>query len=336
MTARTLFLFLLLPLYILGEPQIKEVIGRSSGLTSPFGVAFDDDENAYIAEYEGGRILLLEKSGQLHRLSGAAKKGYAGDGLPAVQGLFNSMHNLAWASNNILYISDTKNNLIRKINRNNNRLSTFAGVPKKKGFSGDGGPAYKAKLDTPISISLTPDEKNLLIADIRNRRIRAINLDTGIIRTIAGNGKKGKPVDGRHTLKQPLVDPRAAVMDNDGNLFVIERSGHALRVVRPNGKIYTITGTGKKGQRDGSAMQATFNGPKHLCLDRKGRIIIADDNNNLIRLYDPKTETVSTILGGNVKPKTILNRPHGVTIAPNGSLWVCDSWNNRILTLSNY
>ena len=336
MTARTLSFFVLLPLYLFGEPQIKEVIGPSSGLTSPFGVAFDDIGNAYIAEYEGGRILLLEKSGKLHILSGAPKKGYAGDGLPAVQGLFNCMHNLAWASDNLRYISDTHNNLVRKINGKNNRLSTFAGVPEKKGFSGDGGPAVKAKLDTPISISLTPDEKSLLIADIRNRRIRAVNLDSGIIRTIAGNGKKGKPVDGKHTLKQPLVDPRAAVMDNDGNLFVIERNGHALRVVRPNGKIFTIAGTGKKGHLDGSALEATFNGPKHLCMDRKGRVIIADDNNNLIRLYDPKNETVSTILGGKAKPKTILNRPHGVTIAPDGSLWVCDSWNNRILTLSNY
>ena len=336
MTACSLSFFVLLPLYLLGEPQIKEVVGPSSGLTSPFGVAFDDIGNAYIAEYEGGRILLLEKSGKLHILSGAAKKGYAGDGLPAAEGLFNRMHNLAWASNNLLYISDTHNNLVRKINRKNNRLSTFAGVPEKKGFSGDGGPADKAKLDTPISISLSPDEKSLLIADIRNRRIRAVNLDSGIIRTIAGNGKKGKPVDGKDSLKQPLMDPRASVMDNDGNIYVIERSGHALRVVRPNGKIFTLAGTGKKGQLDGNALQATFNGPKHLCLDRKGRIIIADDNNNLIRLYDPQTETVSTILGGKAKPKTILNRPHGVTIAPDGSLWVCDSWNNRVVSLSNY
>jgi DNA-binding beta-propeller fold protein YncE len=213
------------------------------------------------------------------------------------------MHNLAWASNNLLYISDTHNNLVRKINGNNNRLSTLAGTPNQKGFSGDNGLAEKAKLDTPISISLTPDEKTLLIADIRNRRIRAVDLNSGIIRTIAGNGKKGKPIDGKLTLKQPLMDPRAAVMDNDGNLFVLERNGHALRVIHPDGKIYTLAGTGKKGHKDGPALQATFNGPKHLCIDRKERIVIADDNNHLIRLYDPKTKSVSTILGGRPNPK---------------------------------
>ena len=81
-----------------------------------------------------------------------------------------------------------------KLTANNNRLSTLAGTPNQKGFSGDNGLAEKAKLDTPISISLTPDEKTLLIADIRNRRIRAVDLNSGIIRTIAGNGKKENPL----------------------------------------------------------------------------------------------------------------------------------------------
>jgi sugar lactone lactonase YvrE len=319
-----------------GEVRLVEKLGPATGVNSPFGVAFDNKGNAYIAEYEGGRILKLDKKGKLHTFSGNGKKGYAGDGLLADKGMYSSMHNLAWASNNLLYISDTHNNLVRKINGNNNRLSTLAGTPNQKGFSGDNGLAEKAKLDTPISISLTPGEKTLLIADIRNRRIRAVDLNSGIIRTIAGNGKKGKPIDGKLTLEQPLMDPRAAVMDNDGNLFVLERKGHALRVIHPDGKIYTLAGTGKKGHKDGPALQATFNGPKHLCIDRKGRIVIADDNNHLIRLYDPKTRSVSTILGGKAKTQTTLNRPHGVSIAPDGSLWVCDSWNNRVLSLSNY
>jgi streptogramin lyase len=97
-----------------------------------------------------------------------------------------------------------------------------------------------------------------------------------------------------------------------------------------------LAGTGKKGKQDGLAKQATFAGPKHLCLDGQGNVIIADDNNHLIRLYDPKSKTVSTILGGNAEPKTKLNRPHGVAIAPDGALWVCDSWNNRVLILRNY
>ena len=319
-----------------GEAQLSEIIGPKHGLHSPFGVAFDDKGNAYIAEYEGGRILLLDQEGTIRTFSGNGEKGYAGDGLAADKGVYNSMHNLAWASNNDLYISDTNNNLVRKIDGKTSRISTLAGIPGKKGFSGDDGPAQEALLDTPISISLTPDEQTLLIADIRNRRIRAIDLSSGNIRTLAGNGKKGKPIDGKQSLKQPLIDPRAAVMDPRGNLFILERNANCLRVVRPNGKIYTVAGTGKKGNKDGSARKSSFNGPKHLCVDGKGRIVIADDNNHLIRLYDPKSDTVTTILGGHAKPQTTLNRPHGVSISPDGSLWVCDSWNNRIITLKNY
>ena len=95
----------------------------------------------------------------------------------------------------VLYVSDTHNHLVRKIDLKTNLISTFAGIPNSKGFSGDGGTATKAKLNTPISISLTPDEKILLISDISNLRIRAVDLESGIIRTVAGNGKRGKPTD---------------------------------------------------------------------------------------------------------------------------------------------
>ena len=102
-------------------------------------------------------------------------------------------------------------------------------------------------------------------------------------------------------------------MDAKGNLYVLERGGNALRIVRPDGRIFTLAGTGKKGHKDGPAKKATFSGPKHLCLDGQDKVIIADDNNHLIRLYDPKTKTVSTILGGNSEPKTC---------SSNFSLWL--------------
>ena len=329
-------LFLLISFGLHGKPQLKEIIDASQGLNNPFGVTFDNQGNAYIAEYEGGRIFRLDKNEKLVQFSGNGKKGFAGDGEQVSQGVYNGMHNLAWSSDKILYVSDTHNHLIRKIDLKTNLISTFAGIPKSKGFSGDGGPATEAKLNTPISITLTPDEKTILISDISNLRIRAVDLESGIIRTVAGNGKRGKPVDDMPAIAQPLIGPRAAIMDNSGNLFILERNGNALRVVRPNGKIYTLAGTGKTGNQDGPALKSTFNGPKHLCFDENGNIIIADDKNQLIRLYNQKSKLVSTILGGKAIPRTVLNRPHGVALAPDGAIWVCDSGNNRILTLRNH
>lgn len=324
-----------LPVLLQAKPTL-EVVLDSSQVKNPFGVAFDEKGNTYVAEFMGGRVHKLTAGGELVTISGNGEKGFAGDGKDATKAVYNGMHNIVRTPNGDLYISDAFNNLIRKIDGKTNLVSTIAGIPGKKGFSGDGGPASKAQLANPISISLSPDESTLLIADISNKRIRGIDLKTGIIKTLAGNGKKGKPKAGEKATEQPLADPRASVMDAKGNLYVLERNGNALRIVRPDGRIFTLAGTGKKGTQDGPAKKATFSGPKHLCLDGRGNVIIADDNNHLIRLYNPKTKTVSTILGGDADPKTKLNRPHGVAIAPDGALWVCDSWNNRVVVVRNY
>ena len=328
-------LCILIPVLLQAKPAL-DIVLNSSQTTNPFGVAFDGKGKVYVAEYQGGRILLIDPDSKLRIYSGNGEKGFAGDGLDAKEAVYNGIHNVVRASNGDLYVSDTRNNLIRKIDGKTNITSTIAGMPGKKGFSGDGGLATRAKLADPISISLSPDETTLLIADIQNKRIRAIDLKTELIRTVAGNGNRGIPKDGENALEQPLADPRAAIMDGAGNLYVLERNGNALRVVRPDGEIFTLAGTGKKGARDGPALKSTFSGPKHLCMDKEGRIIIADDNNHLIRMYDPETKKVSTILGGKAKPATKLNRPHGVAVAPDGTLWVCDSWNDRILTLKDY
>ena len=131
------------------------------------------------------------------------------------------MHNLAWSSNEVLYISDTHNHLVRKIDLKTNLLSTLAN-PQSKGFSGDGGPVTKAKQHSDINPALLPTNKTLLIADISNSRIRAVDLKSGTIRTVIGNGKRGKPVDNMPAIAQPLIGPRAAIMDNSGNLFILE------------------------------------------------------------------------------------------------------------------
>ena len=324
------------PLFLFGKAKIEIILDKSDGIIKPFGVTFDEQGNSYIAEFEGERVRKLQADGQLITISGTGQKGFSGEGVDASKAVYNGMHNIVRASNGDLYISDTFNHLIRKIEGGTNLISTVAGIPQKRGFSGDGGQAKKAMLSNPISISISPDQTTLLIADINNKRIRSLDLKSGVINTIAGNGNKEIPEDGESAIEQPLHDPRASVMDAQGNIYIVERSGNALRVIHPDGTILTLAGTGKKGAKDGPALEATFSGPKHLCIDRQGRIIIADDNNHLIRMYDPESKKVSTILGGKANPGTQLNRPHGVSVAPDGTLWVCDSWNDRVITLKNY
>src|SRR5205823_5073954 len=106
----------------------------------------------------------------------------------------------------------------------------------------------------------------LYVADLDNHRIRRIDMKTRTVSTYAGNGKRGVPANNALALEAPLVDPRAVAAAGEGAVFILERSGHALRAVDRDGRIHTIAGTGSAGASlgDGSAGKVEFNGPKHL------------------------------------------------------------------------
>lgn len=319
---------------VIGDVLVDEGGGwtpENSPLKRPFGIDFTDDDRMYIVELEGGRIHRLDPSGDLLWISGDGTRDFGGDGGPLAGATFNGMHNCAVAPNGDVYIADTWNHCVRRIDGSTLKIGTFAGT-RQSGFAGDGGAAAKAQFSDIMCVTLTPDSEVLHVVDIGNRRIRAIDLATGLATTIAGNGKKGTPSDGGTATTEPLVDPRAAVADSKGNLYVLERGGHALRVVRPDRTIHTVAGTGEKGFNDGPALEAQFHSPKHLCVDDQDRVYIADDRNAAIRCYDPIQQTVSTVLGrGITEPKLILKNPHGVCWQK-GRLYVVDTSHNRILS----
>jgi streptogramin lyase len=131
----------------------------------------------------------------------------------------------------------------------------------------------------------------------------------------------------------------------DGSFYILERGGNALRFVDASGKVRTVAGTGKKGPatEGGPALEVTMNGPKHLCLDRDGTVIIADAENHVVLRYDPKTTRITRIAGTGKKGSAgvggdplacELARPHGVTIGPDGLLYITDSYNNRVLRIA--
>jgi len=125
---------------------------------------------------------------------------------------------------------------------------------------------------------------------------------------------------------------------------VVEREGHALRVVAPDGSIKTVAGTGARGDSGdgGEARQATLNGPKHLCIDPDGSVLIADTENHVIRRFTPRDGRIARVAGSGRKGaggvpgpalEAELNQPHGVAIGPDGLLFIVDSSNNRVLRL---
>jgi DNA-binding beta-propeller fold protein YncE len=312
-------------------------------LREPFGVAFDRAGNLYAVEMTGGRVLKVDPKGVLTVVAGTGKKGSGGDGGPASKAQFDGMHSLAVAADGTVYLADTWNNRVRKLDPRSGVVTAFAGTGEK-GYGGDGGPALKAKFGGVYCVALDPEGKRLYLADLDNRRVRVIDLRTGVVTTVAGNGKRGVPRDGADARSEPLVDPRAVAADRKGNVYILERSGHALRVVSPDGKIRTVAGTGKRGLSGdgGPAREATLNSPKHLYVDLDDNVIIADSANHVIRKYLPREGKIVRVAGtgkkglagaGGPPREAELNEPHGVYVHPSGALYIVDSNNGRIFRL---
>jgi len=329
-----LFLICILAVAMQPGARIEQIAGAplKGKLVEPFSAGFDPSGNLYICEYQGQRITREGRDGGEQRFAGTGVKGFSGDGGPAGSARLNDPHSIFTARTG-MYIADTMNHRVRKVGWATGVITTIAGNGTE-GFSGDGGPALQAQFHGVYSIAVNSDETAVYVSDLENRRIRRINLKTGIITTVAGNGTRGVPEDGAVATQSPLIDPRAVAVDDRENVYILERGGNALRVVGRDGKIKTLIGP--------NTVTAPLNGPKDLCVDRDGTIVIADAENNLVRRFDPKTSTLSTIVGTGQKGDRLVPtdplatevfRPHGVRMGPGGDLIITDSYNHRVLRL---
>jgi hypothetical protein len=318
-----------------GTEDAVNILATRALLKEPFGVDFDRAGNLFIIEMvSGNRLLKVDARGMLSHVAGQLTPGDSGDNGPALSAQFHGPHNLAILPSGDVLIADTWNGRVRRVNIS---AGTVTSLP---GFNV---PPPQARTGGPYCIALNPAGTELFIADLR--RVHAVDLKTGKTRVVAGNGEKGVPPDGALATEAPLVDPRAVAVDRQGNVYILERNGHALRMVGRDGKIRTVVNaSGKKGAEGdgGDALAATMNGPKHLCIDRDDSVIIADAENHLIRRYVPGTGRILRVAGtgkkgtaglGGPPEQCELARPHGVTVHRDGTLYITDSYNNRILKI---
>jgi hypothetical protein len=284
------------------------------------------------------------KTGVISTVAGTGQKGYAGDGGPATKATFNEPYAVVADVNGDLYVVDRLNAVVRKVDAKTGTISTVAGTGEK-GFSGDGGKAIEAKLREPNDCCLD-GQGGLLIADVADWRVRRVDLKTGTISTFAGTGKPSGKIDrtqigdGGPAAKAVIVGARAVCVDGQGNTYVCEREGHAVRKVDAKGVITTVAGTGEKGYGgdDGPAAKATFNGPKAIRCDKAGNVFVVDTENHAVRRIDVKAGTVTTVAGGRKggegdggdAVKAGLDRPHGCVIDSEGVLYIADSNNHRV------
>lgn len=308
-------------------------------LHQPFGCDFRADGAMVFVEFTGSeRLRIVIADGTVHTLAGNGKKGLSGDGGPGKDASFNAMHAVLVSPEGLLYVADSFNHCVRTYDPVKGRVDAFAGTGMK-GYSGDGSPAKNATFNEAYCIAADGKFEKLYVVDLQNRRVRVIDMKTKIVTNFAGNGQKGVPKDGEPALSQPLVDPRAVAVDpKSGTVYILERGGHALRVVNAEGKIRTVAGTGKAG-----AGELQMNGPKFVAVDRDGSVLIADTENHRIVRYTPGSDKLKLVAGtgkagaqgvGGDPKHCELNKPHGVTVHPKtGQIYICDSSNHRILKI---
>lgn len=320
-------------------------VGKATAalFNQPFHCELDGKGNLYVAEAFNHCIRKIDlKTGVITTVAGTGQKGYTGDGGPATKATMNEPYAVVVSPAGDLYITDRLNAVIRKVDAATGDISTVAGTGKR-GYSGDGGKGTEAQLDEPNDCILD-GQGGLLIADVSDWRIRRLDLKTGIITTFAGTGRvKGKVDrsalgDGGPATKAVIHGARAVCVDGKGNTFICEREGNAVRQVDAKGTITTLAGTGAKGAADGEAAKATFNGPKAIRCDSQGNVYVVDTENHSIRKIDRKTLQVTTVAGGRKGTegdggdalKAGLDRPHGIVIDKDGTLYIADSENHRV------
>ncbi|GAA4468623.1 hypothetical protein GCM10023093_26580 [Nemorincola caseinilytica] len=265
-------------------------------------------------------------------------QGYAGDGGPAAMARLNTPAGMAVDGAGNIYIADAGNNVVRKIDATG-IISTFAGTGVS-GYSGNGGAATLAKLNSPVAIA-TDAAGNVYIADNGNHLVRVVNV-SGFIKNYAGNGIAGYAGDGDTAHLGSLKLPQSIAIDAVGNMYISEAGNHVIRKVSAGDRIMsTVAGTGIQGNSGdgGAATNAQLSTPAGIAVDAAGNIYVADLFNNRIRKVTASTGTIATIVGtgaagnsGNGGPATAasLRYPSSVSLDVTGNLYLTDQGNNNV------
>lgn len=274
----------------------------NAALQYPMGVAADSTGNLYIADTYNCVVRLVDTNGIISTFAGtdivgdswAPGQGYYGDGGPAAIAGLAYPQGVCVDGQGNLYIADTGNNVIRKVDTNG-IIWTVVGNGSS-GYSGDGGQATNANLSSPSSVAVD-GMGDLYIADSGNNVVRMVDIN-GDISTVAGNGSGGYSGDGGPSTNATLSTPSSIALDGNGNLYIADTGNSVIRIVDLDGTISTVVGNGSNGYTgDGTnALSAELNNPEGVAVDGSGNIYVSDTGNNVVRLVS-SAGTISTVGG---------------------------------------
>jgi sugar lactone lactonase YvrE len=313
----------------------------------PYSVATSSSGVVYIADTNNHRIRRIDTGGTIYTLAGSSTATFGGDGGQSYDAYLNYPADVAVDTEGNIYIADTFNHRIRKINASDGIINTVAG----NGTAGydasqDGGPATAASLNTPFGVAVDA-AGNIFIADTYNNRVRKVDALTGNISTVAGTGLYDYSGNGGPATGAGLRYPLGVALDSAGNLYISDQFNDCIRKVNASDQtISTIAG----GPLDafygdnGPAAAASLNYAHGVGVDSSGNVYVADTKNNRIRkvaLSTSGTGTITTVAGsgdpyydasqdGGPATAANINNPYAVTADSAGNIYISDTYNHRI------
>ncbi|WP_165420433.1 Ig-like domain repeat protein [Edaphobacter modestus] len=272
-------------------------------LDSPAGVAVDTAGNIYIADTHNQRVRMVS-NGTITTIAGTGSAGFSGDSGPALLARLSNPTALALDANGNLFIADTDNHRIRKII--GATITTVAGSGEQA-FSGDGGAATAAGIDSPNGVAVDGVGK-IYIGDTHNQRVRVVDT-SGTISTLAGNFSKAYAGDGGAAAGASLARPRGLSVDAQGNIYVADSDNHRIRMIASTGNITSVAGNGSQGFAGdgGPAVNAILDTPRAPTVEAPGVFAFSDTNNQLIRAVglDGVGHTISGLNSGTGLSETL-------------------------------
>ncbi len=257
-------------------------------LDKPHELRFDADGDCYFTDMANHVIRRIERrTGRISTVAGTGgKRGYAGDGGPATSALLGQPHSLQFGPDGHLYLCDTGNHVVRRVDGRTGIITTVAGTGVA-GPTPDGAPVVGTPLRGPRAIDFDAQGR-LWLATREGNQVFRIDLQDSRIHLVAGTGRPGFTGNGGPAREATLSGPKGLALDREGNVWLADTESHSIRRITPAGILELVAGTGRRGDGpEGPGTVCALARPHGVQIEADGSVLVGDSETHRLRRLRP-------------------------------------------------